>query len=169
MRILRRPTLFAAALTAAAIALAAPALHAIERRPLPAFTLTAADGSAVASTQLVTNAHWLIVYVAPDCAACDGLLASLKTWQSANLVDRTVVIVGADAMSAQTYMQKSLPAEVGGIRWFADEGRQAWDALKLKGTPVLIGVNAGRIEWAISGVLNDPSALQSVVTSWVAK
>ena len=40
-------------------------------------------------------------------------------------------------------------------------------ALDLRGTPVLIGVERGEINWTIGGVLNDPGALESVVRKWV--
>jgi hypothetical protein len=44
---------------------------------------------------------------------------------------------------------------------------EGWSALRLTGTPVLVGVKQGMIQWAISGVLNDPAALESAVKTWV--
>ena len=155
----------------AAIALAAllgaTSAKAIERRPLPAFRVVAPDGTVVSSSKIPVPDKWLLLYVAPGCQSCDRLLAAFKSWQSPQLVQRTVIIVGGQVASAQTYLQQALPPEVNTIPWFADAGNEAWLALRLTGTPVLIGVNKGITEWAISGVLNDPSTLESVVKSWV--
>jgi hypothetical protein len=39
--------------------------------------------------------------------------------------------------------------------------------LELKGAPALIGIDHGEVSWTISGVLNDPKALEFVVRKWV--
>lgn len=138
-----------------------------ERRPLPAFTITSPSGAAVTSAALSGQERWVLLYVSPDCRSCDRLLASLKDWQSPQLTSRTVVIVREPATGAAAYIAERLPAEVAAIAWYADERSEAWQALNLKGTPVLIGVERGEIDWTISGVLNDPKALESVVRRWV--
>jgi hypothetical protein len=55
------------------------------------------------------------------------------------------------------------------VRWFADPGEAAWRAMRFTGTPSLVGVRDGQIQWTIAGVLNDPKALESVVRSWVER
>ena len=138
-----------------------------ERRPLPAFTVTSPAGAAVASAALSGQERWVLIYVSPDCRSCNRLLASLKEWQSPQLTSRTVVIVRGPSAAAAAYVTEQLPAEVAAIARYADEGDAAWQALSLKGTPVLIGVERGEIDWTIGGVLNDPKALESVVRKWV--
>jgi hypothetical protein len=142
---------------------------AIEQKPLPAFRVYGADGQAVFSAQLPVPDQWLLIFVAPGCRSCDLLLASLKSWESPQLLQHTIIIVGGPTASAQSYIQRVLPPEVSAIPWYADAGGEAWAALGLTGTPVLVGVNKHMIQWAISGVLNDPAALESVVKTWVSQ
>jgi hypothetical protein len=151
------------------VALGAATVGAIERRPLPPFQLVAPDGATVVSTQMAVPDQWLLLYVTAGCPSCDRLLAALKEWPSPGLVQRTRIIVGGDAAAAGAYIQQTLPPEVGTIPWYADAGREAWSALRLTGAPVLVGVRNGTIQWAISGVLNDPATLKSVVTTWVGQ
>ena len=141
-------------------------LVAAERRPLPAFTVTSPAGAAVASAALSGQERWVLIYVSPDCRSCDRLLASLRDWQSPQLTSRTVVIVRGSSAPAAAYVAERLPSAVA-VSWYVDERSEAWQALSLKGTPVLIGVERGEIDWTISGVLNDPKALESVVRKWV--
>ncbi len=51
--------------------------------------------------------------------------------------------------------------------WYADSQMQAWQALQLHGTPVLVGVSKGQIAWTLAGVLSKPESLESVVRTWV--
>jgi hypothetical protein len=41
------------------------------------------------------------------------------------------------------------------------------NALEIQGAPVLVGVRKGTVVWSMSGVLNDPKALASLIRSWV--
>lgn len=141
--------------------------QAIEQRPLPAFQVLSLDGTTVDSAQLSAVERWLLIYVTPECSPCDRLLQALKAWRTPQLVERIVLIVGADAVPARAWVQDQLPAEISGVAWFADERGEAVQALRLQGAPVLLGIRQGRIEWEISGVLNDPNALASVVQTWV--
>jgi hypothetical protein len=152
------------------LGLGAAAVEAIEQKPLPAFNVLGADGTAVSSSQLPVSNQWLLIYVVPGCRSCDLLLRALKSWQSAQLLQQTIIVVGAPtAAAAQQYIQGVLPPDVGAVQWYADVQAEAWTALQLTGTPVLVGVRKGTIQWAISGVLNDPGALESVVKTWVGQ
>jgi hypothetical protein len=143
------------------------ALTAFEERPLPPFTVTSAAGAPVASSALSGESRWVMLYVTPDCRSCTRVLRALKDWQSERLIARTVVVVRGRADQAAPYIAQQLPPEVAAIRWHADEEGQAWRALELKGTPVLMGIDNGKIKWTLAGVLNDPKALESVVRTWV--
>lgn len=138
-----------------------------EQRPLPAFSVTAADGTSRASAALSAEPRWILVYVAPGSRSCDRLLQSLKDWQSPQLTARTIVVVRAAQAAAAGYIAERLPAEVAGVAWYADQAGAAAQALELTGAPVIVGVERGEIKWSISGVLNDPTSLESVVRTWV--
>ena len=157
----------AAALVALVLMMWPAAIGAIEQRPMPAFRVVTSDGAPVDSAQLSSEVQFLVVYVGANCRPCDAMLESLKGWASPALIARTVVIVRGGAPAATDYMQRQLPQELQGIKWYADPDNAAAKALKLQGAPVIIGVKTGVITWSISGVLSDPPALQSVVRSWV--
>jgi hypothetical protein len=146
---------------------AAVPIHAGEQRALPAFTVVAPGGAAAPGQQLSAEQRWLILYVTPGCRSCDQLIASLKEWHTPQLAARTVVIVRANPADAAEYIASHMPAEASDISWYADAASSAWQALALTGAPVLVGVESGQIKWTISGVLNDPAALEPVVRSWI--
>jgi hypothetical protein len=147
----------------------APALAAPER-PLPDFTVVTADGQARASGVLTSEPRWLLVYVRPESGPCNRLLRLLKDWQSAALTTRTVLVVGGTVEDARTYVERRLPKELQGfIAWYADPDESAWNALELRGTPVMLGVEDGQIQWRLAGVLSRPESLESVVRTWVEK
>ena len=142
---------------------------ASEKRPLPEFTVTTLEGAAVPVASLGQQGQWLIVDVAADSAPSGRLLQAMKVWESAAAVaQRSVVVVAGEAANARTLIAR-LGDDAPGVRWVADPSSAAWKALRLTGTPTLVGVRDGRIEWVLAGVLNDPRVLESAVTSWVGK
>lgn len=149
------------------LAMAIAPLEAQQQRPLPAFTVVAPGGAAAPSQQLSTEQRWLLLYVTPGCPSCDQLVASLKEWHTPQLAARTVIVVRANAADAAAYMTAHLPVEAADVSWYADTTSSAWQALRLTGAPVLVGIESGDIKWSISGVLNDPNALEPVVRSWI--
>jgi hypothetical protein len=141
---------------------------AIEEGPMPAFSVTrAADGGAVASSDLIAAPQYVLMYLAPGCRPCDSLLALASDPQVAQFASRAVILVRADAKRAGDYVAQGIAPNAASVTWYADADDQAFKALRLTGTPVLIGVRQGRIIWSISGVLNDASTVQSVVRTWV--
>jgi len=149
------------------LVVATTAVAAYEQRPLPNFNVTSAAGAPHASAALSAQPRWVIIYVTPGCRSCDRLLQALKDWQSPQLTTRAVVIVRGPSAGAAAYMAERMPSEASGIAWYADNNNEAWQALDLKGAPVLVGVEGGEIKWTISGVLNEPKSLESVVRTWV--
>ncbi|MCU1383323.1 MAG: hypothetical protein JWL71_2020 [Acidobacteria bacterium] len=144
-------------------------LGADERKLLPAFTVVAPTGAAVAISELSTEPHALLVYVVPDCRACDRLIAALIDWQPTLPANRLVIIIGAATDPARTYAQDRHIAGTGGIAWYADPLQTGASALGLQHMPALVALDDGRVEWTVSGVLNAPSALESIVRSWTAR
>ena len=56
-------------------------------------------------------------------------------------------MIGAQAIAAKAYLLNQLPVEVSHTPWYADAKGEAWQALEMKGTPVIIGIRKGRMEW----------------------
>jgi hypothetical protein len=148
----------------ALLVLAAPSV-AQSKQPLPAFTVHGTEG-AVPSTALAGAGRTLLIYLQPDCRPCDSLVQLLGEWQSAALVQRTVVLVAGDAAHAERVIT-ALPQGVSNLRVYADPEGAAATALQVTGAPVLIGVEQGETDWTIAGVLANVSLLESIVRSWV--
>jgi hypothetical protein len=143
-------------------------IDARAQRLLPAFTVTTPTRAPAPGQQLSAEQRWLLLYVTPGCRSCDQLMASLKEWHTPQLAARMVIVVRANPADAAAYVSSSLPSEASDVRWYIDAASSAWQALALTGAPVLVGVESGQIKWTISGVLNDPIALEPVVRNWIA-
>ena len=155
----------AVALIACALGAAAP-VRAVERGPLPAFQLLTLERAAVESAKIGPAGQWLLIYTTPTSAASARLLAAMKQWESPGLDARTVVVVGAAVDKAAEFAQQHA-ADYPAVRWFADPDGAAWKALRLTGTPFIVGIRDNQIVWSLAGVLNDPAVLESVIRSWV--
>lgn len=140
--------------------------RAAEPMPLPDFDLTALDGSAVRSRDLASNGKWLMLYVQPNCRACDALLKVVTAAEFPPLAGRLVIIVGGGSTHDATSMSSRFP-ELAGAAWYADESRQASVEMKVTGAPVAIGVRQATIVWNFNGVLPDPIRMKSMLKSWI--
>jgi hypothetical protein len=136
-------------------------------RPLPAFQVVTADGAAVASAQLTAESQYLLVYVSAASSTSRKLLDAMGEWATPELARRTVLVIGGTPQEAQRFIDAGIPEPLQGMTRYFDTARSAWQALGLRGSPVLLGVRDGRTEWSLSGVLGDPAALKSVVLTWV--
>jgi hypothetical protein len=165
----RRHTRLSAAVLVACVMSVGARLGADERKLLPAFTVVAPTGVSVASSQLSTEAHVLLVYVTPDCLACDRLIAALIDWQPTLPANRLVIIIGAATDAARTYAQDRHMGGTGSLAWYADPLQAGASALGVQHMPALIAVDNDRVDWTVSGVLNAPSALEPIVRSWTAR
>lgn len=154
---------------AIAAALAVP-LDAIQRRPLPAFVVTPPGGGEAVDTQaLVAPAGrtWLLIYMRERCDTCEALLSHLDRDERPQAARITVIVGGAkpDALAAVAAKYPNLSA----ARWFADADGSAARALQIDALPVTLGVRGQVIEWGLTGVLKDPSELESVLFTWLEK
>ena len=140
-----------------------------EDSPLPAFTVLSPDGAAVTSKQLTTAQRWVLLYVAPGCAPCSDLAGAAGTWQPPGQPARIVVVIRGDVTESATLVERTHPRGKIAVPWFADAADEAWQALKLSGVPILIGVEDNVIKWSIAGVLNDPKMVDSVVRTWLER
>ena len=160
MRFIKRAVMTIAAVLTAAVASA-------QDRAIPEFIVRNSADQEVASSVMSAQRNWLLVYVSPDCRPCNTLLRALPKWQSAELMVRVVLVVSGKHADAKAWIEKSLPADMQSLTWYVDPDRQAARALEVTGAPVLMGVRNGNLEWQLGGVLSNPSALESVVRSWV--
>lgn len=152
-----------------ALAVAVPVL-ASEKRPLPDVSVTGIDRRPVSLSDVAPPGAWLLVYLSPGAVSSARLIAALKEWEAEvpQLTDRLVLIVGGARDEAERLVtaREGAPS---GRRWFHDPDGSAADALRVARTPTIIGVDGARIEWALAGVLNDPTALQKTMTGWVER
>jgi hypothetical protein len=158
---LRAVTLLTCLLTVGTIG-----LRAVEQNPLPAFTVVSSGDVAVPSSQLSKEARWLLIYVSPSCGSCERLLSALVDWQRTLPPSRLVVVIQAAPDVARTYAQQHGIDQAAGMAWYADTDQSGSRALGLQHIPALVAVDHGRTKWVLTGVLNDPRAVETVVRSW---
>lgn len=149
------------------LSVSAGSARALGQDALPAFTLVSPAGTAVASSEISNEAHWLLIYVSAACGSCDRLLAALEQWRSTLPQGRIVVVIRGPRDDAQSYATRH--ADAAGLPWYADADQQASRALGLQHEPALIAVENGRVAWVVTGVLNDPRAVEPVIRNWTVR
>lgn len=145
----------------------AAAAQTSEKRTLPVFVVYDATGVAISSTQLFPSMPGVLVYVRPDCRPCVQMLRDLSRAADTGVANRLVIIVEASAPAANAFLSRSLPEELRGAAWYADEDGDAWAAQQLSGLPVTMGVVGQNIEWTLSGAPSR-SLLAAVLRTWLA-
>jgi hypothetical protein len=141
--------------------------RAAEQDPLPVFELVSPDGTTVASAALSHETHWLLVYVSTACGSCDRLLAAMAQWQPPLPAGRIVVVIRGSFETAQASAARR--AVGAGTAWYADVDQRAARALGLQREPALVAVENGRVAWVVTGVLNDPAAVEPIIRNWTAR
>ena len=137
---------------------------AAQSRPLPSFALTAADGSTVSSETLPQERPWLLVIAQQPCRACDGTLAVLNTIIKTDDAARVVIVLsGASALEMAGLSSRY--ANLG--TWYRDPVRAVLPALGVGGSPVVVGVRGGTVQWSRNVASTSPSELDSLITSWL--
>ncbi|MFI5304858.1 MAG: hypothetical protein ACHQYP_08700, partial [Nitrospiria bacterium] len=119
------------------------------------------------------NNTWLLVMTDNDilnCSrpGCNGLLGHLTLLAKPDLQEKVVVIVGGshfDALQRFLGGQKTLSQ----LRWYSDPNWAAANAISLSGVPIIFGLNADRIVWALPGVLIDNPENRSILLDWISK
>ncbi len=164
MRVMTRWLALAAVL--AGVLLPGTRGEAFERKPLPAFDLTALDGLLVRSDQLPRPGRWLLVYVQGDCFACDALLDLFQDPGAAGPSSK-VVVVAKGAAEDVARLSAQFP-HLGQASWYADNTGAAYDQLQLRGAPIVLGLREGTIDWNLSGFPAGSGAVQSILATWLA-
>ncbi|HEY6971184.1 MAG TPA: redoxin domain-containing protein [Candidatus Angelobacter sp.] len=138
---------------------------AVEPVPLPAFQLTAGDGTTVKSADLPSKGNWVLIYVQPKSQFSDSLLKALKREQYPNLEQHAVIIVGGNVDDLKSIQSKY--TDLTQATWYADADKSAYTQLKLHGAPVVLGIKQQIIQWSLNGVLPDTNVSRSVLNSWI--
>ena len=165
------PTRVLSMLGAAALCLGVVSTaSASEKRPLPQFTVTASSGERVEVASLAADGPWVLIYVAPASTPSGRVIRALEEWASEvpQVAERTVIVLAGTRDAARAFVAQ-LGDRFPPVRWTMDEDGTASEALRVSGTPTIIGVKAQQIEWVLAGVLNEPRTYQQVVTAWVTR
>jgi len=141
--------------------------QALDQSALPAFTLVSPAGAGVASAEISNEAHWLLIYVSTACGSCDRLLSALEQWRPTLPQGRIVVVIRGARADAQDYATRH--ADAAGFPWYADEDEKAARALGLQHEPALVAIESGRVAWVVTGVLNDPTAVEPIIRNWTVR
>jgi hypothetical protein len=140
-------------------------LTAIERKPLPQFSVVALDGTLTASAALIAEEKWLLVYIQPGCTPCDGLLRSIDAVEHPHVAGKLTVVVGGTDAAGAARLAAAYPT-LAGSRWYADPKRTVGKALPLAGAPVVFGLKGKMLEWSRTGLTPSIASVKSAMTSW---
>jgi hypothetical protein len=152
-----------------AVAAASVIAQGIERKPLPAFTLTTLDGSPVSSADLIRSGDWLLVSVRPACAPCDTLLrTTINAAAAPGVPAHTVVVIGGVDPATAARLAESF-TDLTGIAWYADPAGAMKDALPVAAAPVVFGMRGSMVEWSLAGVVPDAVSMRTALVSWVSR
>ena len=132
---------------------------------LPAFTVTDASGGATASAELAHGGRAIVLFVKTSCRPCEQLLGEMARVVDAGVTPPMVLVVESSAEAASTYVAHAVPRQLANVPWYADAAGEAWQALALKGAPVVVGVDGPRIAWTHIGV-PQRSLLESLMRTW---
>ena len=151
----------------AAVLCAAAAASAVGQ-DLPAFTVTAPDGTPTSSSVLERPGQWLLVYVAPGSVPSDRFLQALgESWSDARAA-RVIFLVSGSVEGARAHLAaKGGESLAANATWYADPDRAAWKALGFTGTLAVAGIIGAHSDWRIDGVISDPSVLDPSVQAWI--
>lgn len=142
--------------------------EARQRQPLPDFQLTTAAGEAVSTEgAALTTGRKLLVYVRPNCRPCETLLKLVDPAENPSTPAAMVVVVGTGSEQL-TAVQADYP-HLQQAAWFADATGTVWKALQLSGTPVVLGLNNGVVEWRLRGVTPGDDEVKSILSTWAER
>jgi len=150
---------------AIALAMMSASISAIDGRLLPRVTVISTGGAPVASDRLSSSDRWLLIYVAPACVSCQRLLRALDGWHLPQVSERVVVVVRGSREAIDTEVSPMLSA----LQVYEDPEGNLARPLDLTGAPALLGIEHGRIDWSIDGVLNDPAIVEPLARSWLER
>jgi len=149
----------------AAFSIVLPMARALQPLPLPAFQLLKLDGSAIQSTHLGPTGQWLILYLQPECRACEGVLQLIKQKEQHPNLPSHLVIVGGMTLPQMNALAAKYP-DLSTALWTVDPTGTVSKQLKMVGAPTVLGVRQSTVMWSVGGTLKDPLQLKTIVESW---
>ena len=140
---------------------------------MPSFAVAGLDGKSVDVGSFHTSGHWLLLYRAEHCGACDKVMAALAQSDSSLFKQGAsyVIVVKRTGNDSGTGMLDQLKAgypTLSNAAWVEDTGATGFAALKPHGEPVLYAVSGSDIAWAVHGSMNNPAALEKQASAWLA-
>ena len=150
-----------------ALSVGAGRAGAADQNAMPAFNLVSPAGVPVASSGLSNEVRWVLIYVSTACGSCDRLLSALDQWRPTLAPGRIVIVIRGSRESAQGYATRH--GDAAGMPWFADAEQTGARALGLDHEPALIAIENGRVAWTVTGVLNDPQAVEPIIRNWTIR
>jgi hypothetical protein len=138
-----------------------------DARLLASFTVLDELETTVQSAALAAAGRTTLLFLKPSCRSCEQLLGELARLDTPNLTTQLVIVIHAPLQEAAAFAARRLPVELQSVRWFADIDASAWNAMGLKGVPVLVGVENSRVAWKYSGAPTR-SLLDSLMRTWLA-
>jgi len=105
----------------------------------------------------------------PRIYAAGHICMDWKFTHAADAAARIVIIVGADAARARSYLADKGGAPLADATWYADPEHAAWGALGFQGTLGVAGVAESTVDWKIDGVIQDPTVTAPAVRAWLSR
>jgi hypothetical protein len=130
--------------------------HGLTNQTLPDFTLLSETNQPIKIKSLISEGKSLIIYVLPESLPAQHLINFLQNPSNALIKNRSILITGG--------LPKS--DSIGKITTYRDFEEQAVNALNVTGSPTILGIQNGTIEWTLSGILNNPETLENIINSW---
>ena len=137
-----------------------------DARLLAPFTVYDSQGTAVQSAAIAAAGRVTLLFVRPSCRACEQVLGVLARLDAPNVTTNLVIVIQAPVEQAAAFATHKVPVELQSVRWFADADASAWNAMDLKGVPVLVGVENSRIAWSYNGA-PARTLLDSLMRKWL--
>lgn len=167
MRTRRKLLLQSIGCAAIALCLGA-ATEAIERKPLPAFTLTTLGGATTQSADLTQDGRWLFIYVRPACDQCAALLNTIDEADQPLVAARMVIVIGGLDVAGAAQFAAAFP-KLTTAAWYADPSRSVPRLVKAPGIPFVFGMKQRITEWGWIGLLPDAASATSALVSWAGR
>jgi hypothetical protein len=140
-------------------------LQAMVPTPLPTLKLTSVSGQAVTTRDLPNKGNWLLIYINPRSYVCDDLLKLFQKDGANGPAAGAVIVVDGTVNDLQKLRTKY--AGLAAAAWYVDTSHQAFNALKLHGFPVVIGVTQQNMEWMLNGIVPDRVSFMAILNNWL--
>lgn len=126
--------------------------HGAAPRILPAFDVTAIDGSTAQSAAIARKGKWLLVFVKTNCPQCESLLSALESGATQD-GSRVVIVVKAPTANALASM-KARYAKIPNATWYADVHAAAARSMEVPASPTTLGMRGSEVAWRLTGEIS---------------